>query len=51
MQKVKRVFKSLAEAEEANKEYYKSLSPAQRLNILLTLIDQNKSNKPDEASF
>jgi hypothetical protein len=49
MQKVKRVFKSLAEAEKANKEYYKSLSPAQRLNILLTLIDQNKSNKPDEA--
>ena len=49
MQKVKRVYKSFAEAEKANREYCKSLHPAQRLDILLTLIDQNKSNKRDEA--
>jgi len=49
MQKVKRVFRSFAEADKADREFYKSLSPSQRLDILLTLITQNKSNKPDEA--
>jgi hypothetical protein len=49
MQKTKRVFKSFAEAEKANKEFYKSLSGTQKLEILLTLIDQTKPDKPNEA--
>ena len=31
------VFSSFEEAEEADKEYYRSLSPAQRMEILLFL--------------
>ncbi len=49
MQKVKRVFKSFAEADKANKEFMASLSATQRLDMLLTLISQNKSNNHDEA--
>jgi len=47
MQKVKRVFKSFADADKANRELYKSLSPSQRMDMLLTLIGQNKSVKSD----
>jgi hypothetical protein len=32
-----RVFSSFEEAEAADKEYYRSLSPAQRIDILLML--------------
>ncbi len=49
MQKVKRVFKSLAEAEKSNREFYKTLSPTERLDLTLTLINQHKSSKSDEA--
>ena len=35
-----RVFSSFEEAEAADREYYQSLSPAQRLDILLVLRDQ-----------
>jgi hypothetical protein len=35
-----RVFSSFEEAEAADREYYHSLSPAQRLDILLVLRDQ-----------
>jgi hypothetical protein len=49
MQKVKRVFKSFADADKANREFYKSLSPSQRMDMLLTLIGQNKSVKSDET--
>jgi len=40
MEKTVRVFESFEEAEEADKEYYRSLSPAQRVEILLILRDQ-----------
>ena len=49
MLKVKRVFRSFAEADKANREYYESLTPTQRLDILLTLISQDRSIKPDET--
>jgi len=49
MKKIKRVFKSFDEAEKANREFHKSLSGTERLDIQLTLISQNKSNKHDEA--
>ena len=35
-----RVFSSFEQAEAADREYYHSLSPAQRLDILLLLRDQ-----------
>jgi len=49
MQKIKRVFKSIAEAEKADREFYRSLSGTQRLEILLTLIDQKQPDNPNEA--
>ena len=49
MQKSIQVFHSFAEAEKANKEYYRSLSPAKRVEILLELRAQ-RQDKPNEAS-
>lgn len=40
MEKTIQVFRSFEEAEEADKEYYRSLSPAERVEILLILRDQ-----------
>ena len=40
MERTVRVFKSFQEAEDADSEYYRSLSPAQRVDILLILRDQ-----------
>lgn len=40
MKRTIRVFKSFAEAENADKEYYRSLTPAQRIEMLLILRDQ-----------
>ena len=34
------IFKSFAEAEAADKKYYQSLTPAQRIDILLRLREQ-----------
>jgi hypothetical protein len=38
MQKVIKVFRSPTEAEKADREFYKSLTSRERLDILLTLI-------------
>ena len=40
MERTIQVFRSLAEAEKADQEYYVSLSPAERLEILLILREQ-----------
>ena len=40
VEKTVRVFNSFKEAEEADTEYYRSLSAAQRVDILLILRDQ-----------
>lgn len=40
MKKTIEVFPSFAEAEEADKKYYKSLTPNQRIAYLLMLRDQ-----------
>jgi hypothetical protein len=37
MEKTVQIFKSFAEAEEADRKYYQSLTPAQRIQILLLL--------------
>jgi hypothetical protein len=49
MQKVFKVFRSHAEADESDREFYKSLSHSQRIDILLTLIARYNTAKPDEA--
>lgn len=40
MKKNIQVFKSFAEAENTDKEYYRALTPAQRIEMLLILRDQ-----------
>ena len=49
MEKSIQVFHSFAEAEKANKAYDLTLSPAQRVEILLELRAQWQ-DKPNEAS-
>jgi uncharacterized protein YdeI (YjbR/CyaY-like superfamily) len=46
MEKAARIFHSFAEAGQADDEYYRSLTPQQRLEILFELV---KSRQPDEA--
>jgi hypothetical protein len=46
MEKVGRKFKSFAEAEQAERDYYRSLTPQQRLDLMLDIIRQGA---PDEA--
>lgn len=40
MERVVRTFSSHEEAANADREYYRSLTPEQRLDILLELIEQ-----------
>ena len=47
MERVAKKFRSFAEAEQAEKEYYLSLSPKERMDILADLIRQKY---PDYAS-
>ena len=44
VEKVARVFHSFAEADAADAEYYRSLTPEQRLEILFALV---KAQQPD----
>jgi hypothetical protein len=45
MERQIRVFHSFAESEQADRDYYHSLSPAQRMEILLDLINQWQTMK------
>jgi len=47
MEKTVRFFKSFAEAEAADKAYYQSLTPVQRLEILLLLRKRYQSQKDE----
>jgi len=49
VKKTIQVFNSLQKAEEADKEYYRSLSPAERIERLLILRDQFRPY-PDEVT-
>ena len=40
MDKTVRKFKTFEEADQAEREYYRSLSPEERLRILLELVQQ-----------
>lgn len=49
MEKVVRKFHSFEEADRADREYYRSLTPQQRLDLLLDLIARQRESL-DEAS-
>ncbi len=46
MEKVVQKFSSHVEAEEADRKYYASLTPEQRLNILLELVRRGQGDPP-----
>jgi len=48
MEKAARVFRSFAEAGKADDEYYRSLSPEQRLEILLDLVKTQQSDEVEQ---
>jgi hypothetical protein len=48
VEKVVRVFHSFAEAEKAGEEYYRSLTPEQRLEILFELVQSQQADEPEQ---
>jgi uncharacterized protein YdeI (YjbR/CyaY-like superfamily) len=48
MEKVARVFHSFADADQADGEYYRSLTPEQRLEILFDLVKSKSSDEPEQ---
>ena len=49
MERVAQVFRSLDEAEHADDEYYASLTPEERFDILLTMIERYRSSLGEPA--
>ncbi|MBI4027014.1 MAG: hypothetical protein HY360_18665 [Verrucomicrobia bacterium] len=45
MKKVGQVFHSFAESDEADRRYYQSLTPEQRMDILRDLIQQPQGDE------
>ena len=50
MEKVARIFHSFADADRADREYYQSLTPEQRLEILFELVAQAHPNEIKQRS-
>lgn len=50
MEKLLKVFKSFEEAEQADDEYYASLTPQQRVDLLLDLIAAHRESLGETAS-
>jgi len=48
MQRVARIFRSFDESEQANKRYYLSLSPEQRMEILMDLINRGRHDEAEQ---
>lgn len=50
MEKTLKIFKSFSDVEKEGKEYYRALSPQQRIEILLTLIaPHQRANEATEG--
>jgi hypothetical protein len=49
VEKIVDKFKSHAAAEEADDEYYRSLTPQQRLDLLLELVSQATSHEAQQG--
>jgi uncharacterized protein YdeI (YjbR/CyaY-like superfamily) len=48
MEKAVRIFHSFAEAEQAEREYYGSLTPEQRLEIVFELVATQQPNGTEQ---
>jgi hypothetical protein len=48
MEKTARVFHSFAEADKTEGEYYRSLTPEQRLEILFDLVESMPPDEPEQ---
>jgi hypothetical protein len=46
-----RRFENLSDADSAEAEYYASLTPEERLNILLELIEMYRSNQGEDSEI
>ena len=51
MQRVVRIFDSFEDADRADREYYASLTPQQRLELLLDLIQANTDDDENQQGF
>ena len=49
MERVAQVFTSFAEADLADEEYYAALAPAERVDILLALVERYRSSFGEAA--
>src|SRR3954451_12889776 len=49
VERVARVFRSFEEAERADDDYYASLTPEERLDILLAMIERHRSSLGETA--
>jgi hypothetical protein len=50
MERVVRKFSSHAESDRADREYYHSLTPQQRMEIMLELVARYRESFDDEAA-
>ncbi len=50
MKKAFSVYTSFEESERADRDYYRSLTPEQRLDILLELVDRWRQGLPNESA-
>jgi hypothetical protein len=50
VERVAKVFRSFEEADEADDEYYANLTPEERLDILLELVERHRSALGEAAS-
>jgi hypothetical protein len=50
MQRIVRVFQSFEEAEKADEQYYASLTPNERLEILLELVRRQRESLGEAAA-
>jgi hypothetical protein len=50
MEKVVKLLSSFSQADEEDKRFYRSLTPAQRLDILLTLVAQRQAMQANETT-
>lgn len=51
MERVIRVFDSFEDADQADREYYASLTPQQRLEILFDLISRYSDDASNQQGF
>ena len=49
MEIIARKFRSLAESDRADREFYRSLAPEQRLDILLELVGRVQNNEAEQG--